>query len=326
MFKGDLERKACEMLLEEIVGQDCKIDLFLTDRHKGIRYDIRTKFPEIQHEFDIWHLSKSVMRRMKVFDKKYPDAYLWKTSINNHLWWSSKTCKEDGLLFTQKFRSRTGGRRQLGTTNSAQSTRRRDKNQRLFFLFGEKYEKKLCELGLTNHYNNEPNFSLYAKMVTALAFVPIEDIDNALLSLSENLPDDVQPILDWFEDNYVGRMNRRGNGRRQPLFHHEMWNVYNRTLNQQDRTNNHTEAVHRRLQAELGMDHPTIWKLIDVLRKVQANRDFYYEHLVAGHNPPVKLKMYRDADQRILTIVWDYYNRDVVEHLRGIVHNYQINL
>jgi len=103
MFKGDLERKACEMLLEEIVGQGCKIDLFRTDRHKKIRYDIRTKFSEIQHEFDIWHLSKSLMKRMKVLDKKYPDAYLWKASINNHLWWLSKTCKEDGLLLTQKM-------------------------------------------------------------------------------------------------------------------------------------------------------------------------------------------------------------------------------
>jgi len=45
------------------------------------------------------------MKRMKVLDKKYPDAYLWKASINNHLWWSSKTCKEDGLLLTQKCTS-----------------------------------------------------------------------------------------------------------------------------------------------------------------------------------------------------------------------------
>ncbi|KAL4152882.1 hypothetical protein QTP88_000715 [Uroleucon formosanum] len=81
MLKGDLERKACELLLEEIVEQ------------------------EIQHEFNIWHLSKSLMKRMKILDKKYPEAYLWKTSINNHLWWSSKTCKGDGLLLTQKFTS-----------------------------------------------------------------------------------------------------------------------------------------------------------------------------------------------------------------------------
>ncbi|KAK9701824.1 Zinc knuckle [Popillia japonica] len=93
---------------------------------------------------------------------------------------------------------------------------------------------------------------------------------NNIHHVAEKSPDDVQPILDWFEDHYVGRLNRRGNGRRQPLFPHEMWNFYNRTLTQQDRTNNHAEAAHR-LQRELGMDHPTIWKLIDGLRKVQTN-------------------------------------------------------
>jgi len=102
-------------------------------------------------------------------------------------------------------------------------------------------------------------------MVIALAFVPIEDINNALLSLSENLLNDVQPILDWFKDNYVGRMNKRGKRRRQSLFPHEIWNVYNRTGNQHERTNNHAKAARRRLQTELGVDHTTIWKFIDGL-------------------------------------------------------------
>ncbi len=52
-----------------------------------------------------------------------------------------------------------------------------------------------------------------------------------------------------------------------------MWNVYDRVLNDQDRTNNHAEAAHRRVQTELGMDHPTIWKLIDGLQKVQKGRE-----------------------------------------------------
>nr|CAD7570981.1 unnamed protein product [Timema californicum] len=34
-----------------------------------------------------------------------------------------------------------------------------------------------------------------------------------------------------------------------------------------NRTNNHAEAAHRRLGTELGMQHPTIWKCIDALRK-----------------------------------------------------------
>ncbi|KAL4101098.1 hypothetical protein QTP88_021118 [Uroleucon formosanum] len=87
MGSGDLERKACESLINELIGEEnCNIELFLTDRHRGIRYFLRTKYPQIEHEFDVWHLSKSLLKRLKGLDKKYPDAYLWKTSINNHLW------------------------------------------------------------------------------------------------------------------------------------------------------------------------------------------------------------------------------------------------
>jgi len=64
------------MLLKEIVKQSCKIYLFLNDKHKGIWYYIRTKFQEIQHEFDTWNLSKSLIKRINILIKKYPDAYL----------------------------------------------------------------------------------------------------------------------------------------------------------------------------------------------------------------------------------------------------------
>ena len=63
-------------------------------------------------------------------------------------------------------------------------------------------------------------------------------------------------------------------------------------MNDEDRTNNHAEAAHRRLQNKLGMQHPTIWKFIDSLKRVQRGRDLYYEQLIAGQTPPIKLKKF----------------------------------
>lgn len=76
MFQGDLERKACELLLENLTNEEnMKIKLFLSDRHKGIRYYLRTQHPEIEHEFDLWHLTKSLMKRLKTLEKKHPDVF-----------------------------------------------------------------------------------------------------------------------------------------------------------------------------------------------------------------------------------------------------------
>lgn len=106
MFQGDLERKACELLLENLTKEEnMKIKLFLSDRHKGIRYYLRTQHPEIEHEFDIWHLTKSLMKRLKTLEKKHPDVFLWKSSINNHLWWSAQTCQGNGKILVEKFLS-----------------------------------------------------------------------------------------------------------------------------------------------------------------------------------------------------------------------------
>ena len=127
-------------------------------------------------------------------------------------------------------------------------------------------------------------------------------------------------MLDWLEDSYIRRLHRRG--RRPPLFPLEIWNLYDRLIQNMDKTNNHVEAAHRRVQAELQMDHPTIWKLIDGLRRAQKGRDAFHEHLVAGNPPTRKLSRCRMCDEKILRVVQEYANYGVTEYLRGIAHNF----
>jgi len=112
---------------------------------------------------------------------------------------------------------------------------------------------------------------IHARIIPALAFVPVQDLDAAFQELSDNSHPGQQPVLDWLEDNYIGRPTQRG--RRPPVFPHEMWNVHDRVVQHLDCTNNHAEATHWRIQAELQMDHPTLWKFIDGLKKVQKCHD-----------------------------------------------------
>ena len=83
----------------------------------------------------------------------------------------------------------------------------------------------------------------------------------------------------------------------------DVWNVYTRVINDQNKTNNHAEAAHRKLGHELGVKHPNIWRFIETLRVVQKSRDQMYERAICGMPAPKKLKKYIDADERIKNLV-----------------------
>lgn len=89
-------------------------------------------------------------------------------------------------------------------------------------------------------------------------------------------------------------------------------------MNNEDRTNNHAEAANRRLQYELGMNHPTIWKFIDTMRKVQKERDAFLENLTSEFEHPQKLKQYCDADQRIKKLVFQVKTLELIKFFRGV--------
>ena len=133
-----------------------------------------------------------------------------------------------------------------------------------FFHFVKNFKKHVGRNNMMQQYNNDPNFALQARMIPALAFVPIPNLDATFAALSQHLPPIFQPLLQWLETSYLGRRVGRQNWRRPSLFPVPMWNVHNRVIN------------HRRVQLELKTDHPTIWKLITDLKTVQKGGDTFY--------------------------------------------------
>jgi len=45
------------------------------------------------------------MKKMKTLEKKHGNAYLWNSSINNDVWWTSQNWKGDGQLLVEKCTS-----------------------------------------------------------------------------------------------------------------------------------------------------------------------------------------------------------------------------
>ena len=78
-------------------------------------------------------------------------------------------------------------------------------------VFKEVQQNNLAQLYLVNE-----QFQTNLKMVSTIAFVPTNNIFNSFEILTQECGDDDQPILDYFESNYIGEV-RKG-VRRLPLF------------------------------------------------------------------------------------------------------------
>jgi hypothetical protein len=66
------------------------------------------------------------------------------------------------------------------------------------FHLTKNMRKKLADEGLLRRYNTNPDFALVARMLVALSFVPIEDLDVALEALENEIMEDLTPIINGF--------------------------------------------------------------------------------------------------------------------------------
>ena len=118
----------------------------------------------------------------------------------------------------------------------------------MFFHLFQNLKKHLASENLLTH-NINPEFALHSRMIVSLAFVPQENLIEAFTNLENVLPIELKPILSYFTNTYIGRI--RNNGTRvPPIFVPSSWNVYTRTLNNEDRTNNFCEAFHKKVQLQ----------------------------------------------------------------------------
>ncbi len=93
-----MEKVGCERLLDRLLEElSVEIALMATDRHNGIRGLLKRYTAEygILHQFDVWHLVKSIIKRLVKLAKKAAFAGLaaWLPSNNNHLWWCADNCE-----------------------------------------------------------------------------------------------------------------------------------------------------------------------------------------------------------------------------------------
>lgn len=146
---------------------------------------------------------------------------------------------------------------EIAVINSINAVFPRAEIKGCFFHLCQNVYRKVQALGLQQLYQNDTNFAIQVRMIAALTFVPLDKVIEHFENLQEHFIDAVSPVLDYFEDTYIGRPLHHG--RRPPIFAHNLWNMYARTDAQLPRTNNSVEGWHRSFQAGLSSYHPNFW-------------------------------------------------------------------
>ena len=195
-----------------------------------------------------------------------------------------------------------------------------------FFHLCQNVWKKIQQNGLAQLYQDDDDFSILMRSITALAFVPEADVPQSFVSLEMEIRNNynnngIDVVLDYFEDNYIGR--RRGRNRRAiPPFPISIWNMVERTEDDLPRTNNNIEGWHHRFSLNVDGAHPTLWKFIESLKREESLVRAELAQVLGGH-PVTQKRKYADCAMRIKNIVTAYPVRraDIIRYLRSIAHN-----
>ena len=205
------------------------------------------------------------------------------------------------------------------------------------FHFGQCVWRHIQDSGLTKKYHEDNDFHLNVRKLIALAFVPLIDVIKAFELLENEFDDDADEFIYYFEKTWIGERKKRGKindknilivtesclgvGRKKPKFFHELWNVYDRVISNLPRSNNSLEGWHNAFANRVAINHPTIPKLTDKIRKEQSKFEVDIEQVRQGHEPKSKKASYRKLDERIKRLVLAYDNNNLPQYLSGVAAN-----
>ncbi|XP_063078694.1 uncharacterized protein LOC134468751 [Engraulis encrasicolus] len=103
-----MEKKGFLRSLEFLQNEGMHIDCIATDRHVGVRAALKQRqYSHIDHQFDIFHMAKSVKKKLAEHAKTRSKAVLfpWIKAVSTHLWWCASTCGNDDVILRERWTS-----------------------------------------------------------------------------------------------------------------------------------------------------------------------------------------------------------------------------
>ena len=143
---------------------------------------------------------------------------------------------------------------------------------------------RVLESDTADQYQQDADLRLKCKMLVSLAFIPAVDVSAAFETLAGDISDgdDLEPLFDYFEDTWIGRPARRGDARRNPTFPIHVWSIHDRVTEGLPRTNNSVEGWQHAFQRTVGLNHPTIYKLVEAMQLEQSHTENIITQIAQG--------------------------------------------
>ena len=162
--------------------------------------------------------------------------------------------------------------------------------------------------------------------MVCLAFVRVDDVIFAFEALRKEDPsEEFQSLSDYFDDNYIGAC--RGNRRLKPKFDIADWNVFNRVLSGEPRTNNALEAWNSCFNKLVSTKHPALPKLITRFKDVQKKDEQKRDKFTRKNNTSFTLFQILNKNLNFFSKLYPIYNqeRKQLKPLSGYVYNFSVS-
>ncbi|XP_077293714.1 uncharacterized protein LOC143916466 [Arctopsyche grandis] len=196
-------------------------------------------------------------------------------------------------------------------------------NKVCFYHFEQCMWHKIKSSGLEVQYNSDLDFAHTMKQLTALAFVPWENIPQAFDEVAKVMPEGTQAIVEWMKECYVnGKEQILPDGtvtRTPPMFPPKMWSVYNSTTHGIPCTQNIVKVWHQRWEKLISRSYKMrFFNVIENFKKEQHEVEGVVELISKGvPRPNRNIKLIKKG-KKIAAIVGEYHTLELLDYLQRL--------
>jgi hypothetical protein len=151
-----------------------------------------------------------------------------------------------------------------------------------FFHFGQAIWRRVQRLGLVSLYNEAGHFADLIQMISALALIPSEDIDNAWMIIRSRFTEydsNVEFLLEYVDNNWLCNLR--------PFFSRDVWSHHGIL---RGRTNNAAEGFHSKLSKLINKTNSCFSEVLNTLKEIQMSNEVELHRLIAGGVPKRRKK------------------------------------